>query len=591
MRRILSVFADDLRLFGNPKDLALHGANLASSALLYRLVRDPRLDAVELFVPPSAMADAAALQQLAQHFLPPERQGQGVLGIYPLHFLPEVWGQEPHADRAIYCNDSRLLVNQRYLRDRYAPRPMPILCDVHSICDHDFWRGLEPLVRAEPVSHDSLVCHVEDSITAYQQGFSWLRGLSGEKAPRELPYPARLDLIPHAVDTERFAPATVARKQACRQQLGLPQDALITLVLGRVTPYSKADLLPMMELWARSARPGQVLLVAGEPFPQDFGDLLEEQARRLQLGPRFVLHGRVPHEMTVPYYQAADISLFLADSVVDTAPTTLLEAMACGLPVIASSWTGTRQRVIHGETGLLVSSRTFPGTDRIAAFSPGNARVQDWLALSQNTRINPSELQEALSQLQNSASLRQRMGAAGRARTLALWSWPVVLDQWFRLWDQLSTLARTEAPEALEARRAAAPALGLPVPYHHIAGHYASGTVDIERETVELTRHGRALLGSGEPIFVYQDLMGLVREDLLAPLLAELVALSAPLTVRELVDRVLLDRQLEPITANRELVLFLCGLLWKRGITTFSGDGDQQGTPVSLSHPAAGKTS
>jgi glycosyltransferase involved in cell wall biosynthesis len=84
-------------------------------------------------------------------------------------------------------------------------------------------------------------------------------------------------------------------------------------------------------------------------------------------------------------------------------PNVILEAMACGLPVIATSIAGNEELVIHGETGLLV-----PTEDSI-------------------------NLMEVLSELLSDPELCKQMGAAGRKRVEEHFTWSGVAQQYVEL--------------------------------------------------------------------------------------------------------------------------------------------------------------
>lgn len=79
---------------------------------------------------------------------------------------------------------------------------------------------------------------------------------------------------------------------------------------------------------------------------------LEECIRRLGIGDRVRLAGAVGQEELIDYYHAAD--LFVLPSLAEGLPVVLMEAMACGLPVVASRIAGIPELVEDGVSGLLV---------------------------------------------------------------------------------------------------------------------------------------------------------------------------------------------------------------------------------------------
>jgi glycosyltransferase involved in cell wall biosynthesis len=109
--------------------------------------------------------------------------------------------------------------------------------------------------------------------------------------------------------------------------------------------------------------------------------------------------GRVPHSRLPAVLRAADL-LLLTTEPPESFGIVLIEAMACGLPTIATDYPGVRAVIDEGRTGLLVP----PGDALAAAAAIG-------------------ELVEA------SPEGRSAMGAAGREKAERLWSWPRLLDR------------------------------------------------------------------------------------------------------------------------------------------------------------------
>ena len=78
--------------------------------------------------------------------------------------------------------------------------------------------------------------------------------------------------------------------------------------------------------------------------------------------------GRIPFGDLPSQFQACDV--FLLPSLVEGLPQTLLEAMACGLPVVAAEATGATNLVRDGETGTLVDPSDLDGfADALAAYA------------------------------------------------------------------------------------------------------------------------------------------------------------------------------------------------------------------------------
>jgi phosphatidylinositol alpha-1,6-mannosyltransferase len=168
----------------------------------------------------------------------------------------------------------------------------------------------------------------------------------------------RIAVVHPEVDTRRFHPPLRAEdKRAIRHRLGLPQDEILTLFVGRlVERKGLADLFGALALV-----PNARLIVAGA------GDAsaLRERARGAGVTDRVHFAGSPDDEELPVWYRAADI--FVAPSVHDTVTgevegfgIVFLEAQASGLPVLATRAGGIPEAVQENRTALLVQPADVP---------------------------------------------------------------------------------------------------------------------------------------------------------------------------------------------------------------------------------------
>jgi glycosyltransferase involved in cell wall biosynthesis len=155
--------------------------------------------------------------------------------------------------------------------------------------------------------------------------------------------PARVRVLRNGVDLDLFAPCDRA---AARRELDLEGE--VWLSVGQLVERKGHHLV--VEALARA--PTATLLIAGDG-PERAA--LERLARRLGVAPRVRFLGAVPHERLPRIYGAADV-LVLASSREGWA-NVLLEAMACGTPVVASNIWGTPEVVAAPAAGRLVEPR------------------------------------------------------------------------------------------------------------------------------------------------------------------------------------------------------------------------------------------
>lgn len=219
---------------------------------------------------------------------------------------------------------------------------------------------------------------------------------------------ARCRTLLNGCDVHRFQSATMSNSG--RKRL---------LFMARVSPEKGVHVLIEAFRQIAERHPEAELDIVGPEWVQDrsfFVDITDDQkVRELSryfgrsylaalkeavppsLAGRVRFPGVVPHEQTAKYY--ADAYALVCPSVWDEpCPLPAIEALASGLPVIASSTGGLPELVEHGKTGLLV-----PPDD-------------------------PQALATAISRLLDDPDLRQRMAQASRERAVAKFSWERVAD-------------------------------------------------------------------------------------------------------------------------------------------------------------------
>lgn len=154
--------------------------------------------------------------------------------------------------------------------------------------------------------------------------------------------PQKRVVIPNGVDMQRFQPVTPDAKGELRRRLGLP-DGILVVYTGRLAPEKR--VLPLAQQWPslRQAYPDATLVLVGEGPEMD-------ALRSLQL-PGIWLAG--PQQDTAPFLQAAD--LFVMPSVSEGFSLSTLEALACGLPAVATKVGAIPDLVADGKTGTLVA--------------------------------------------------------------------------------------------------------------------------------------------------------------------------------------------------------------------------------------------
>ena len=174
-------------------------------------------------------------------------------------------------------------------------------------------------------THTTLVPSVSQHLELERRGFS------------------HLTLLSHGVDSQLFNPGK--RSQALREQWGLGSDDIALLHVGRLAPEKNLGLLQ------------HCLRVARQNYPQRriklivVGDGPQRSALQQQL-PDALFCGAQRGEALAEHYASGDIFLF--PSLTETFGNVVLEALACGLGVVAYDQAAAAQHIRHGHSGALV---------------------------------------------------------------------------------------------------------------------------------------------------------------------------------------------------------------------------------------------
>jgi glycosyltransferase involved in cell wall biosynthesis len=190
---------------------------------------------------------------------------------------------------------------------------------------------------------------------------------------------AKVWTITNFVDAQSFGAPTAEEREQLRRNWGAPPDAVVIGCVARLHPVKDhADLLrAFARLHTREPRSFLVLIGDGETRPA-----LQALVAELELQGAVHFAGEVRSRRNL--HRGFDISVLASLS--EGFPNTLVEAMAAGNPVVATSVGGNIDAVMHEETGLLVNP------------------------------AQPDELADAMLRLVKSPTLRTALGAAGARR-------------------------------------------------------------------------------------------------------------------------------------------------------------------------------
>ncbi len=146
-----------------------------------------------------------------------------------------------------------------------------------------------------------------------------------------------------------------------KKKLGLQKYKRVYLHLGRISPEKSIDvILKAVPLFVEE---NEILLIAGKgpELPK-----LKKLAKELKLGKKVKFLGYVPEELKTTYYSAAD--LFITASKSETEGLVVIEAQACGTPVIAPEATAMPELITEGKNGYLFTPDNYKELARAINF-------------------------------------------------------------------------------------------------------------------------------------------------------------------------------------------------------------------------------
>jgi glycosyltransferase involved in cell wall biosynthesis len=514
----------------------LVGRTVANAQFLKSLLRYSSFEEIALFI--GETADLAALEQLTESWNVPEER----LAAYTVWQLPEMLARG-RLDVLHHASHGDRLVDLLAVRDRFASKSVPVTGQIHSLSYPRFHQELARHLLVRPTASDALFCSSTAGRGVIERSFARLEkeanaaGMAGPLPRWDLP------LVPLGVD---LSSVVGGDRLATRKALGLPDDACLLTCLARFTEYDKLDLFPVLRVLERLVRepapgaPPVYLLLAGARQGTKTPEMLELWARHLGVHDRLRLKVDFGDDEKKHLLAASDIFVSPVDNVQETFGQSVIEALAAGLPVVASDFDGYRDTV-DAQVGVRVPTRLNVDWAELSELAPLLYERPLHLVLAQSIEVELGPLEAALRALISDRPKRELLGKAAAERARARFDWSVVIPKYEYEWHRL---AATGAKPSGKSHP-------LQLDYGDFFGHFATAPFDGSRK---FERSARA-----NDFVIYPELKHLfVEEDVRALL----ISTSAPRTLADLEAEMttrLVDRR--PWVAR-----FIVGWLVKQGL-------------------------
>ncbi|KKR10286.1 MAG: hypothetical protein A3D24_02450 [Candidatus Blackburnbacteria bacterium RIFCSPHIGHO2_02_FULL_39_13] len=218
---------------------------------------------------------------------------------------------------------------------------------------------------------------------------------------------SKSETIIYGVDPNFFK-LNKGKSESLKKMLMIPNNCIVVLGIGRLVAKKGFEYLIRSSVEILKKFSNVVFVIVGDGDQREY---LEKLTRKLGVQQNFIFTGSVNYQELIHYYNLADI--FILPSVrdekgnLDDQSVSVMEAMACGKPVITSNFPGYRIVINDGENGFLVNER------------------------------DVKKIRETICTLVKSKVLREEMGRKGRQRITREFSWKAVGVQYSNLFSSL----------------------------------------------------------------------------------------------------------------------------------------------------------
>jgi len=327
------------------------------------------------------------------------------------------------------------------------------LCGItHTTASATAMDAITALITAPVQPWDALICtstavkgNVERLLQAQADDLKARLGIT------RLVLPA-LPVIPLGIHTQDFV-FTAAQRAAARTALGVDEETLVVLFMGRLSFHAKAHPLAMyqaLEAAAQATGKQVVLLECGWHANDAIARAYRQAAALACPSVRVLpLDGRKAEDRQTAW-AGADLFCSLSDNIQETFGLAPIEAMAAGLPVVVSDWDGYRDTVRDGIDGFRIPTlmpQAGLGSDLAARHALGIDTYDMYCGHTCSlVAVDVPATTQAFIRLFTSLELRRQMGEAGRTRARAAYDWAVIIPQYEALWAELDARRRKESP-------------------------------------------------------------------------------------------------------------------------------------------------
>ena len=323
----------------------------------------------------------------------------------------------------------------------------------HTTASHKVMDGLSSIVTSDIMPWDAIICTsdcVLDTVNkVIEDRFEKLNSKLSIKNPV---YP-QLPVIPLGTDKDEFEYTDKYKKQS-RKSLGIKDNDIVIVYVGRLSFHAKAHHLPMylaLENCSKELKSNEKIhIIQTGWFANDFvKNAFVDEGKRICPSVEFhFLDGKDQNNKHITL-SSGDIFISLSDNIQETFGLTPIEGMAAGLPVLVSDWNGYKSTVRQNIDGFRVNTIALDsgyGEDLAYDHMMNKINYDHYIGMSvQRVALNISDCIEKLSILIKDKDKRKKFGKAGKQRIKDTYDWPIILKKYKNLANELDSIRLEES--------------------------------------------------------------------------------------------------------------------------------------------------
>lgn len=430
--------------------------------------------------------------------------------------MPKITSQ--HDYTVFHQTDHISLFNSLcHFRNRHAS--FPVTSFIHSISYPGMMLNLQEMHFGGVTSSDAIICSSKSGKDVLLNCFEQIRLM------RDIPLPPiKMEVIPFGFEGSVF---DGIGREASRRHMGLPPDEIMALCFGRFSEYDKMDLFPLLQAFHKIYRKGRPwrLVLAGAAHQPEYVKMVEMWTKALGLEEAVTIKIDLPEDEKIALFKSADFFVSPSDNLQETFGLTLIEALAAGLPLVVSSFSGYRE-ISTPDVAIAVTTR-WSDLDLFKAIEFGPLFHEGVLHryIAQSVHVDIEQLSMSMLELFSNPGRCRKMGEAARKRFNEHYDYRIIIERLEALWMKLK---RQFERESVKKR-------GVPLfpDYFQAFSHYFSEILGLKTD-VRNTPFAEKLIELGQNYPLYTGMEQLIDRENVRRIIAYT---SEPKTIREIIDQ------------------------------------------------------